>query len=125
MVRRSELWPRRFLTSTSCLTVLGESCLNWYRNCSLTVKTFTEQLSSIDNGPTDVVLLDLEKAFELAKQLAILSSLIRKGATGRLLSRITECLIDGQTTVRFKGVKLDFKALENDTPHRGILILSV
>lgn len=78
-------------------------------------------LTHMRRGRGIAVFLDLEKAFELASPLAILSALARKGIGGKLLAWLREFLHGRGGQVRFQGhVSRRFDHI-NGTPQGSIL----
>ena len=67
------------------------------------------------------VFIDLEKAFELAAKLPIVSALIRKGVKGKMLAWLADYLTDRSAQVRFQGKLSTPVTFENGTPQGSIL----
>ena len=77
-------------------------------------------LATVNNKKATVLFLDLEKAFELANPVAILETLVEKGAKGKLLHWIKNNILRKRGRVMFQVVS-DYKQLHNGTPQGGIL----
>ena len=75
----------------------------------------------MNNKKATVLFLDLEKAFELANPAAILETLVKKGAKGKLLHWIKNNVLRTRGRVEFQGLVSDYKQLHNGTPQGGIL----
>ena len=78
-------------------------------------------LSIVDDHPSVVVFLDLEKAFELVNPLTILEVLVLKGVQGKLIRWIRNYITDREIYVTFQGKESERYPLENGTPQGGIL----
>lgn len=77
--------------------------------------------NSIDGKDGVIVFLNLETAFELAWREVIISNLVCKGITGKLLAWSNDYLLDRKARVRFQGRYSNIKVFENGTPQGGIL----
>ena len=95
-----------------------------YRKWVGTAENLAGLLSTIDDNPSIVVFLDLEKAFELVNPMIILDTLARKGVQGRLLGWIKAYISNREILVTFQGKKSGRQILENGTPQGGDFITS-
>ena len=86
-----------------------------------TADNFAGLLSTVDDRPSVVVFLDLEKAFELVNPLTILEVLVQKGVQGRLIRWIRNYITDREIYVTFQDKESERYPLENGTPQGGIL----
>lgn len=77
--------------------------------------------SSIDKKMSYLILLDLEKTFELADPPTITTSLADKGIKGKLLGWIEDYLIERKASVHFQGHTSMQMHFQKDTPKGGIL----
>ena len=85
-----------------------------------TNQCITDILATANNKKATVLLLDLEKAFELTNPATILETLVEKGAKGNLLHWVKNNVLR-RGRVKFQGVVSDYKQLHNGTPQRGII----
>ena len=86
-----------------------------------TADSVTTLLSLINNCPTVVIFLDMEKAFELACAESILGALVERGVRGRLLAWLSDYLRDRHARVKFQGQVANYHNFPNGTPQGGIL----
>lgn len=75
--------------------------------------------SVLDEGKATLILLDLEKAFELADPTTITYIFAEKGIKGQLLVRIVNYLTDRKATVKFQGHISQSRTFEKGTPPGG------
>ena len=73
-----------------------------------------------ENAKT-AVFIDIEKAFDRAQPLVILSELASLGVKGKLLSWIRHYLTDRKARVIYQGAASMYMTLENGTPQGGVL----
>ena len=81
----------------------------------------TEMLTSISGRKAVVTFIDLEKAFETASAPAILESLAKRGARGKLLRWTKDFLNNRQARVCFQGSLSEQRTFTNGTPQGSIL----
>ena len=81
----------------------------------------TDLLAHIGRGPAAAVFLDLDKAYERADPLAILSSLVHRGVTGNALQWIRDFLHHRTASVRFKGTTSEERVFLGGTPQGSTL----
>ena len=82
---------------------------------------YNGHLGDSEQQKSHCLILDLEKAFELANPAAILETLVEKGAKGKLLCWFKNNILRRRGRVKFQGVVSDYKELHNRTPQGGIL----
>ena len=78
-------------------------------------------LTSTGSGKCSTVLLDLEKAFELADDMVILSRLAKKGVRGQLLRWTQDFLTARKARVRFQGHTCEAHQHKHGTPRGSVI----
>lgn len=92
-----------------------------YRRGVGTAENLAGILGTLDDHPSIIVFLDLEKAFELVSPVTILETLVKKGVEGRLLGWVKSYISNRRISVTFQGYKSTAYDLQNGTPQGGIL----
>ena len=82
---------------------------------------FLQDVTKHKKHGTIAVFLDITKAFDLSNSISILSSLVRAGVKGKLLSWLRDFLTDRKGFLRFQGGLSQVHDFENGTPQGSTL----
>ena len=86
-----------------------------------TAHSIASLLTYLQQGSAVVVFLDLEKAFEIASPVSILTALAEKGINGYMLRWLQDYFHGRSARVKFQGHLSTYHRLENGTPQGGVL----